>query len=124
MSSLIDRIVGGIDDKRRWREFRARAEALPPEHRAAVDALQRYLTHRGTITRGDVLVAVHEELVTSFERAAADGTPVGDVVGGDPVRFADDLLARWAGGARVDGEQERLVGAIARAAAGSGSVRS
>lgn len=115
MSGLVERVVGDPGDKRRWREYRGRAKALPGAHRASVEALERYLLHRGAITRGDLLVALHEELVEAFERAAADGVGVRRVVGADPVRYAEGLLGRYAEGEWIEKERHRLVEAITRA---------
>ncbi|WP_432547670.1 DUF1048 domain-containing protein [Kineococcus sp. SYSU DK004] len=122
MSALIEKIVGDLGDKARWRRYRARVAALPAGHRDAVEALERYLARVGAISTGSVLVDLHEELAGRFERAAAAGAPVRDVVGDDPVRFADALLARHPGGGWADGERRRLVAALARAARRDGSA--
>lgn len=134
MSGFIEKVVGDLADKRRWREYRARVKALPTAYRRAVEALQRFLMYRvihheamtGEVTNGDVLVDPYVELAEVFERAAADGTPVREVVGADPLRFADTLLSKHgaAGGSdrewvdkEQQKEQQRLVGAIAQAEA-------
>ena len=122
MSKLIEKVVGDIGDKKRWREYEARVSALPTGYRTAVEALERYLTHRGVITRGDVLVDLHEEVVDVFERAAAAGTAIREVVGPDPVHFADTLLGRYVADGWVDKERRRLVEAIARAETQGGSA--
>ncbi|WP_432495768.1 DUF1048 domain-containing protein [Kineococcus auxinigenes] len=121
MSGFIEKVVGDIGDKKRWREYEQRVEALPAGRRTAVEALQRYLLHRGAITKGDVLVDLHLELVGVFERASSDGTPVREVLGADPVQFADTLLSRYASGEWIEKGRRRLVDAIARAEAQSGS---
>ena len=40
-----------IGDKRRWRQYKARTRQLPPNYRAAIDAVERYLLYVGG--RGD-----------------------------------------------------------------------
>ena len=45
-----------------------------------------------------------------FERAAADGTPIRDIVGEDPVEFADELRRRPTPAPVVDKERARLTG--------------
>ncbi|WP_432570711.1 DUF1048 domain-containing protein [Kineococcus sp. SYSU DK005] len=122
MSALIEKVVGGIGDKKRWRQYEARVQALSSNHEAAVEALERYLRHRALITKGDVLVDLHVELVEAFERAAAQGTPIREVVGGDPVRFAEALLSKHAAGGWIEQERQRLVAAIAGAEAQNGTV--
>lgn len=123
MSGFIEKVVGDIADKRRWREYRERVKTLPGGYWEAAEALERYLLYRGVIAKGDVLVSLHEELVGGFERAAAEGTPIRQVVGADPVEFADALLAKYAAGEWIDKERQRLVDAIARAEAEDGGAR-
>ena len=115
MSALIEKVVGDIGDKKRWQQYKARVQALPPGYRAAVEALERYLRYRAVIVKGDVVVDLHVELVEAFERAAAQGTPIREVVGGDPVQFAEALLGKHAAGEWIEGERQRLVAAIAGA---------
>ncbi|WP_222851027.1 DUF1048 domain-containing protein [Phytoactinopolyspora mesophila] len=138
MSGFIEKVVGDLADKRRWRGYRARVKALPAAYRRAVEALERYLMYRvihreaitGAVTKGDVLVDPYQELAEVFERAAADGTPIREVVGADPLRFADALLSKHGAAGGSDSEwidkeqhkeQQRLVGAIAQAEAENGS---
>jgi hypothetical protein len=58
MTTLVEKIVGELGDKRRWRQYRARVKALPANYRTTVQALERYLTYFGAITKGDVPVEV------------------------------------------------------------------
>ena len=51
MTTSIEKIVGGLGDKRRWRVYRARVTALPAGYRTTVEALERYLTYFGTVTK-------------------------------------------------------------------------
>lgn len=121
MPDLVEKIVGDIGDKRRWREYKAQVTALPTGYRTAVDALERYLMHRGAIPTGDTLVSILEELAETFEQAAAEGTPIGEVVGASPVRFAEMLLGKYSEGERdewVAGERERLVAGLSASSAG------
>ncbi|MQA82497.1 MAG: DUF1048 domain-containing protein [Streptosporangiales bacterium] len=141
MSGFIEKVAGDLADKRRWREHRARVKTLPTAYRRAVEALERYLIYRvingeaitGAVTKGDVLVDLYQELAEVFERAAADGTPIREVVGADPLRFADMLLSKYAAAGWSDKEwidkeqhkeQQRLVGTIAQAEAEDGSTPS
>ncbi|WP_460770713.1 hypothetical protein [Mariniluteicoccus flavus] len=78
------------------------------------------MLYRGAITDGDVLVSLHEELVGEFEGALRDGRSIGAVVGADPVRFAEALLAKYAAGEWIESERRRLVDTIARAEAQDG----
>jgi DNA-binding ferritin-like protein (Dps family) len=101
-----------IGDKRRWREYKARVRRLPPNYRTAVDAIERYLMYFGAITRGDTLVSMLEDLADLFEQAAANGTPIREIVGDDPVEFAETFLKNYSEGQWINKERERLVETI------------
>ncbi len=105
-----------IGEKRRWRQYKARKKQLPESYLAAMDALERYLTYFGAITKGDILVAMLEDLVDLFEQSAAAGTPIRAVVGEDPVEFAETFLRNYSEGQWINKERERLTSAIDRAA--------
>ena len=107
-SKFISKVVG---DKRRWRQYKARVRQLPPNYRTAVDAIERYLMHFGPMD-GDSAASVFEDVADLFERAAADGTPIREIVGEDPVEFVDALVRNYSKGGYVDRERERLVNAI------------
>ncbi len=47
-----------------------------------------------------------------WERAAADGTPVREIVGDDPVEFAEAFVQAYAGKRWIDKERARLTKAI------------
>jgi DNA-binding ferritin-like protein (Dps family) len=100
-----------IGDKRRWRAYKARVKQLPPDYRTAVDAIERYLMHFGPVD-GDSAASVFEDVADLFEQAAADGTPIRDIVGDDPVEFVDALVRNYAKGGYVDRERRRLVDTI------------
>jgi DNA-binding ferritin-like protein (Dps family) len=108
-----------IGDKRRWRAYKARVKQLPPDYRAAVDAIERYLMHFGPMD-ADSASSLFEDVADLFEQAAADGTPIREIVGDDPVEFVDALIRNYSKGGYVDREQKRLVDAIARAAGEDG----
>ena len=65
---------------------------LPTNYRTAIEALERYLTYFGAITKGDVLMSMLEDLADLFEQSAANGTPNRAIVGDDPVEFAEEFL--------------------------------
>jgi DNA-binding ferritin-like protein (Dps family) len=54
-------------------------------------------------------------LLTSFEQGAADGTPIREIVGEDPVEFAEAFLRNYPAGQWRTREPESLISAIARA---------
>jgi DNA-binding ferritin-like protein (Dps family) len=108
---FIAKIIG---PKRRWREYKARVRQLPENYRATVEAIERYLMHFGPID-GDSAASLLEDVADLFERAAADGTPIREIVGEDPVEFVEALIGNYEKGGYVTRERKRLTDAIARA---------
>lgn len=117
LSTLIARVVGDVDDKKRWWAYKARAKRLPAPYRDAMRALDRYLMYYGALPNGGLLMTMLEDLADLFEQAAADGTPIRTIVGDDPVEFAEDFLRTYAEGQWISKERARLVAAIDRATA-------
>ncbi len=105
-----------IDEKRRWRRYKARKQQLPASYRTAIDALERYLTYFGAIVKGDILMAMLEDLADLFEQSAANRTPIRTVVGDDPVEFAEEFLRNYSQGQWINKERARLTSAIEHAA--------
>ena len=54
--------------------------------------------------------------IRPFEQAAANQTPVREIVGADPVEFAQEFLANYPEGAWIHRERERLRTSISQAA--------
>lgn len=104
-----------IGPKRRWRAYKTRVKQLPDNYRTAVDAIEHYLMHF-VPTDGDSVASEFEDLADLFERAAADGTPIREIVGEDPVVFVEAFAQNYAKGGYVpDRARERLISAIERA---------
>jgi DNA-binding ferritin-like protein (Dps family) len=112
MTRFIEKIIGDVGDKRRWRQYRGRTKQLPADYRTAVEALERYLTYFGAITKGDTLMSMLEDLADLFEQAAADRTQIRAIVGDDPVEFAETFLANYSEGQWINKERKRLSDAI------------
>ena len=112
ISKFTSKVIG---DKRRWRQYKARTRQLPDNYRAAVDALERYLMYLGPAD-GNSAASMFEELADLFEQSAADGTPIREVVGEDPVEFIEAFLRNYPEGQWRSRERERLISAIERAA--------
>ena len=112
MTRFIEKIIGDVGDKRRWRQYKVRTKQLPADYRTAVEALERYLTYFGAITKGDTLMSMLEDLADLFEQAAADRTQIRAIVGEDPVEFAETFLANYSEGQWINKERKRLSDAI------------
>ncbi len=112
----IEQVTGSLEQKKRYRQYKARTKQLPANYRTAIEALDRYLMYFGSITRGETLVSMLEDLADLFEQSAADGTPIREIVGEDPVEFAETFLQNYSEGQWINKERERLTKAIDRAA--------
>jgi DNA-binding ferritin-like protein (Dps family) len=119
----IEKVTGSLEQKKQYREYKARERRLPENYRTAIEALDRYLMYFGAITRGDVLVTMLNDLADLFEESAARGTPIRDVVGEDPVEFVETFLQNYSEGRWINKERQRLTEAIARAAGEQGESR-
>ncbi len=111
----IEQITGSLEQKKNYRQYKARKGALPEPYRTTVGALERYLTYAGAITRGDIMLSMLEDLADLFEQSAVDRTPVRAVVGEDPVEFAEEFLRNYPEGQWINKERERLTRDIERA---------
>lgn len=112
---FIERIVGALGDKRRWRQYKARVKSLPANYRTTVEALERYLMYFAVITNGDVPMSMLGDLADLFEQATATGTPVRAVFGdAEPVEFAETFFRNHSDGQWISKEREQSVSFIER----------
>ena len=109
---LIELVTGSLEEKKQYRQYKARIEALPEPYGAAAKALQRYFTYYGGVTDGKTALKMFGDFAHLWERAAADGTPVRAVVGEDPVEFAEAFADAYTGRQWIDKERARLNKAI------------
>ena len=108
----IEKITGDLGDKKKWREYKARVKALPEPYRAAANGVEKYLMYTGGVSDGKKLIAMCNDLADLFEGAAADGTPVREIVGEDPAEFVDAFAANYSDGGWIDKQKQKLAKAI------------
>ena len=106
ISKLISKVIG---PKQGWREYKARARRLPASYRTALDALERYLNYLGPGGDGGAILA---DLLDLFEQSAANGTPIREIVGADPVEFIEAFIQNYPEGHWRAQERERFINAI------------
>ncbi|MDQ0577337.1 DUF1048 domain-containing protein [Agromyces albus] len=116
----IEALTGSLEQKKQYKQYKARIEALPEPHRTAAKALDRYFMYYGGITDGDTLVTMLGDSADLWERAAIDGTPVSAIVGDDPVEFAETFAQSYGGAHWIDKERARLIKAIDTATSENG----
>jgi len=118
VAKWIEALTGSLEQKKQYRQDMARLKALPEPYRTAAKATHRYLMYSGGVTDGDTMVTMFTDLADLWERAATDGTPVRDVVGDDPVEFAETFAQAYVGDRWIDKERARLTSAIDEAERG------
>ena len=112
-SKWIETLTGSLEQKKQYKQDKARIDALPDPYGTAAKALDRYLMYSGSISiEGDTLITMFGDLADLWERAATDGTPVREIVGDDPVEFAESFARAYTGKRYIDKERARLTKAI------------
>ncbi len=111
-TKLIETITGSLEQKKQYRQAKARLDALPEPYLTAANAFNRYFMYYGGLTEGDTIVQMLLDSADLWERAAVDGTPLRDIVGDDPVAFAEEFAQAYGGRQWIDKERARLTQAI------------
>ena len=101
-------LIGSHQQKKQYKQQQARVKQLPAGHRQAQEAIERYLTYRGGLSNGGELLQMLEDLIELMEQAVADGTALKDVIGEDPVDFAEEFLANYTDSQWINKEKARL----------------
>lgn len=108
----IELVTGSLEQKKQYRQIKSRLDALPEPYNGVAKALNRYLMYNGGIVDGDTILTMMTDFVELWERAATDGTPVREIVGDDPVEFAEAFAAAYVGTRWIDKERARLTEAV------------
>ena len=110
----IETLTGSLEQKKQYKQYRARIEALPEPYGTAAQAFHRYFMYYGGITDGDTLLTMFGDFADLWERAAADGMPLRELVGDDPAEFAETFARAYSGKQWIDKERTRLTKASER----------
>ncbi|MDO9394983.1 MAG: DUF1048 domain-containing protein, partial [Herbiconiux sp.] len=108
----IETLTGSLEQKKQYRSAKARIDGLPEPYASSAKAMHRYLLHSGGLTDGDTLVRMFVDLADLWERAAADELPLREIVGDDPVEFAESFTAAYEGAHWIDRERVRFTRAL------------
>jgi DNA-binding ferritin-like protein (Dps family) len=112
VAKWIETLTGSLEQKKQYRQYKQRIDALPEPYRETAKAFDRYFMYYGGITDGDVLVRMLSDFADLWERAALDETPVSALVGENPVEFAETFAQAYNGHPWIDKERARLTKAI------------
>lgn len=84
--SFLELVVGNLDEKRAWRQWMRRVNALPKDYRFVYQNILHYSYHF------DFCYVTQSDLLELFEEHAAAGRTVTDLVGSDVAAFCDELI--------------------------------
>ncbi|MFD2042903.1 DUF1048 domain-containing protein [Ornithinibacillus salinisoli] len=90
--SLIEKIIGGLDEKREWKAMEARAKALPSEYHDAYKAIQKYMWTAGGLTEWKDMKRIFGGILDLFEEGVATDKKVTDLTGEDVAAFCEELV--------------------------------
>jgi DNA-binding ferritin-like protein (Dps family) len=105
-------VTGSLEEKKQYRQQKARIEALPEPYGSVAKAFQRYFMYYAGIVDSPTTLAMMSDFADLWEGAAADDTPVHAIVGDDPVEFAETFAQSYVGKQWIDKERARLVKAV------------
>lgn len=108
----IEALTGSLEQKKQYKQDKARIDGLPEPYATAANAMHRYLLSYGGVADGDSLIRMLTELADLWERAAVDGTPIRDIVGDDPAGFAESFAQAYGGTQWIERERARLAKAM------------
>lgn len=109
----IETVTGSLEQKRQYKRYRARIDALPEPYGSVAKAVQRYFMYFGGVTTdSETVLKMFHDFADLWERAVADGTPVRAIVGDDPVEFAETFAQAYVGKHWTDKERARLIKAV------------
>jgi len=90
--NIIKKMIGSLEDKRKWKAMEARAKALPSEYHNAYKAIQKYMWTTGGPTDWKECSRIFNGIIDLFEEGAAEGKKVTDLTGEDVASFCDELV--------------------------------
>lgn len=111
----IELVTGSLEQKKEYKQYRARIDALPEPYVTVAKALHRYFMFNGGVMDAEGGLTMMSDFTELWERAAADGTPVRDIVGEDPAEFADTFAEAYIGKRWIDKERARLADTVDQA---------
>ncbi|WP_280771782.1 DUF1048 domain-containing protein [Salipaludibacillus daqingensis] len=90
--SIVEKIIGNLDDKREWKAMEARAKTLPSEYRNAYSAIKKYIWTSGGPSDWKEIRLIFGGILDLFEEGAAEGKKVTDLTGENVAAFCDELV--------------------------------
>ncbi len=95
VKSILELLIGNIEEKKSYHQFRKRVKALPKDYRFAFRKIQHYIYCVGGTDGNNTIftdLSLFENLVELFEISASEGKKVLDVIGRDIGKFSDEFI--------------------------------
>lgn len=89
MANILKTFIG---DKKRWRQYQKDIEALPEPYAKTLKALQAYIWNFASSAG---MMDALDEILRMFQESASENVPVQNIVGDDPVEFAESIMAQY-----------------------------
>lgn len=86
VKSMIELVVGNLDDKKKWNHLQKRIKNLPDDYRYVYKKILKY-TYYFTCD-----IEMLTQLVDLFEVSANEGKKITEVIGEDVASFCDDFI--------------------------------
>lgn len=87
--TILELVVGNLEEKKTYRQFMKRVNALPDEYRYTFKKIQQYMYTLGSESCN---MSIFKDLVDLFEASASENKPVLQVIGNDVASFCDELI--------------------------------
>ena len=89
MKSILEVMIGNLDEKYAYNKITKRAKALPPNYYTSFKKIRNYLYNCG----GDSCNAeMFSELLDLLESGVATNRTVSEIIGDDTAKFCDELI--------------------------------
>ena len=108
----IETLTGSLEQKKQYKQYKARIEGAPEPYAARPRRSSGTSCTTGASRTATPSITMFGDFADLWEGAAADGTPVREIVGDDPVEFAETFAQAYTGKQWIDKERARLNKAI------------
>ncbi|MDQ0183829.1 DUF1048 domain-containing protein [Cytobacillus sp. FSL W7-1323] len=89
MKNLFEKLIGS---KKRYNDYKAEKEQLPQSYKDALHALEQYMWN---FAKGENFMEVLENMLQLFKESSIEQLPLQDIMGNDPVEFANAIMAQY-----------------------------
>lgn len=92
-------------EKQEYRRYKRAIKQLPPRYQAAMTALDKYMW---SFAGDDQFIHAMWDVLQIFQESSLEHVAVSDIVGADPVAFAQDIMDNYADHLWINKSQTKL----------------